>query len=263
MHRFFVEEQVNPELLKQQGASITLPEKLAHQVRDVLRLTLDERLVLLDNSGEETLCSVRKSGRGEVVVEVLERQRGRNESAVNITLCQGLLKSARFEWVLEKGTELGVTTFIPTACQRSMSGLAEAGSAKQKRWQRIIQEASEQCGRARVPTLSPIRPLMHVLSDIPDGTLALMPWEEEHQQTLRSVLREALTNYEDAPTHRFSVMIFIGPEGGLTREEIMMARRHGATIVTLGERILRAETAAIASIANIMYEVEMRHRGRT
>ncbi|GHO44745.1 16S rRNA (uracil(1498)-N(3))-methyltransferase [Ktedonospora formicarum] len=263
MHRFFVEGQVEPGLLKQQGTSISLPDNLAHQVRDVLRLALNERLVLLDNSGEETHCAVRKSTRSEVIVEILERLRGVSESPVEITLCQGLLKSARFEWILEKGTELGVTTFAPTTCQRSMAGLSEAGNAKQKRWQRIIQEAAEQCGRSRIPTLQPIRPLMHMLADIPDGTLALMPWEEERKQTLRTTLREAMTNYDEAPTHHFRIMLFIGPEGGLTQEEIMMARRQGATIVTLGERILRAETAAIASIANIMYEVETTLKGKS
>jgi 16S rRNA (uracil1498-N3)-methyltransferase len=266
MHRFFIEEaQVEPALLRQKGMAILLPENVAHQVRDVLRLALDERLVLLDNSGEETLCAVKKSARGEVVVEVLERQRGKSESPVEVMLCQGMLKSARFEWILEKGTELGVSAFLPTTCQRSTTGLEEAGTSKQKRWLRIIQEASEQCGRARVPTLLPVRPLMHVLGDIPEGTLALMPWEEERTQTLRSVLRDAMTNYEEAPTQRLRVMLFIGSEGGFMAEEVMMARRHGAKIVTLGERVLRAETAAIASIANIMYEIEttLRSRGTT
>ena len=167
---------------------VTLPDKIAHQVRDVLHLGEGEQLVLLDNSGDEFLVAIVKSGRAGVEVEVLERRRGKSESTVRIVLCQGLLKSARFEWILEKGTELGVAVFAPMLCRRSMAGLEEAGSAKIQRWQRIMQEAAEQCGRARLPELLPIRPLLHALSDIPRGALAFMPWEEEHGQSLREGL---------------------------------------------------------------------------
>jgi 16S rRNA (uracil1498-N3)-methyltransferase len=228
---------------------LSLPDKIAHQVRDVLRLAVGESLILLDNSGDENICAVASSSRAGVVVQLQERHRGRRESPVQIILCQGLLKSARFEWILEKGTELGVTTFVPTLCRRSMAGLEEAGPSKVQRWQRIIQEATEQCGRSRIPTLSPIRPLMHALNDIPAGALALMPWEEEQAVSLRFALREQATPPQ-------TVVLFIGPEGGLMAEEVALAQRHGVQSVTLGRRILRAETAAIAAVANVMYELE-------
>ena len=232
------------------GETLTLPDKLAHQVRDVLRLAVGETLILLDNSGDEAICTVARSSRAGVEVQLQERRPGSRESPVQIILCQGLLKSARFEWILEKGTELGVTTFVPTLCRRSMSGLEEAGPSKVQRWQRIIQEATEQCGRSRIPTLSPIRPLMHALNDIPSGALALIPWEEEQAVSLRSALHTA--NLSSPPT----VVLFIGPEGGLMAEEVALAQRHGVQSVTLGRRILRAETAAIAVVANVMYELE-------
>src|ERR1051326_3691081 len=121
MHRFFVP----PKLLQAADASttITLPDKLAHQVRTVLHLTPGEHMILLDNSGQEFLCSVVNSNRASVTVEVQQRRAGLPESSIRITLCQGLLKSARFEWILEKGTELGVASFVPMLCRRSMSGL--------------------------------------------------------------------------------------------------------------------------------------------
>src|SRR5579885_2503704 len=248
MHRFFVA----PELLATSTTTIMLPEKQSHQIRDVLRLAVDEQLVLLDNSGDEWLCAVSRSSRAGVEVTVLERRPGKSESPVRIILCQGLLKSARFEWILEKGTELGVASFVPLLCRRSMSGLEETGPAKLQRWQRIIQEAAEQCGRARLPELLPIRPLMHALNDIPPGATALMPWEEEHTTSLRTALRAA-DRFAESPT---TVILFIGPEGGLTAEEVTLGRRHGVQSVTLGPRILRAETAALAAIANIMHELE-------
>jgi 16S rRNA (uracil1498-N3)-methyltransferase len=235
------------------GETLTLPDKLAHQVRDVLRLAVGETLILLDNSGDEAICTVTRSSRAGVEVQLQERRTGPRESPVQIILCQGLLKSARFEWILEKGTELGVTTFVPTLCRRSMAGLEEAGPSKVQRWQRIIQEATEQCGRSHIPTLSPIRPLMHALNDIPAGALALIPWEEEQAVSLRSALHTAHREQISGPP---TVVLFIGPEGGLMAEEVALAQRHGVQSVTLGRRILRAETAAIAAVANVMYELE-------
>ncbi len=248
MHHFFVE----PALLAGTPERVMLPDNLAHQVRDVLHLGVGEQLVLLDNSGDEVLATVAKSGKAGVETQLIERRAGKNESPVRIILCQGLLKSARFEWILEKGTELGVAAFVPTLCRRSMAGLEEAGPAKIQRWQRIIQEAAELCGRARLPELSPIRPLMHALNDIPDGARALMPWEEEQEVSLRDVL----STYPRADSQSITVVLFIGPEGGLTVEEVTLARRHGATTVTLGPRIMRAETAALAAVANVMYALE-------
>jgi 16S rRNA (uracil1498-N3)-methyltransferase len=288
MHRFFVA----PELVQQSGALITLPAELAHQLRDVLHLQVDEQIALLDNSGDEILAAIATVSKSAVHVRLLERRAGKSESHVRIILCQGLLKSARFEWVLEKGTELGVFVFSPVLCRRSLAGLEDAGTSKTQRWQRIITEAAEQSGRARLPALLPIRSLKDALDDIPPGALALMPWEEEHALTLRDALRNIVLsrggggvdegwgplrspssqqvgdeNFEPLRSPSFSksltqtgttitVVLFIGPEGGLTEEEVKQAHQRGAQIVSLGPRILRAETAALAAVANVMYELE-------
>ncbi len=249
MHRFFVHDTGLSLQQTSLGSQLVLPEKLAHQVRDVLHLHTGEQLILLDNSGDEFVAEVTRVERKMVEVQVVERRAGKSESPVGIMLCQGLLKSARFEWILEKGTELGVSVFSPILCQRSTAGLEDAGSAKIQRWQRILQEATEQCGRARLPKLLPIRPLTHALEHTPTTALALMPWEEEHSQSLRNVLRSS--NGQEK-----TVMLFIGPEGGLTSEEVQLAQQHGVQSVTLGQRILRAETAALAAVANVMYELE-------
>ncbi len=247
MHRFFVA----PELL--QSETIQLPEKLAHQVRDVLHLAVGEQLLLLDNSGDEALCTVTRSGRKDVEVELIERRAGKPDSPVHIILCQGLLKSARFEWILEKGTELGVAVFAPILCRRSAPGLEDAGPGKRQRWQRILQEATEQCGRARIPELHPIRPFTQALNDIPPGAVALIPWEEERDYSLRDALKVIERREKKSP---LTIVLFIGPEGGLLAEEVSQARQHGVQPVTLGTRILRAETAALATVASVMYELE-------
>jgi 16S rRNA (uracil1498-N3)-methyltransferase len=254
MHRFFIATQGRPTIVP--GEVVSLPEKLAHQVRDVLHLTVGEQLVLLDNSGYELVSVIARSSRSEVEIEVLECRVGKSESPVHIVLCQGLLKSTRFEWLLEKGTELGVGTFAPVVCHRSMSGLESAGLAKIRRWQRIIQEATEQCGRARLPALLPIRSLAHALNDIAPDALAVMPWEEAREASLHDALQVIHPKgFQDTPA-TMTVVLFIGPEGGLAAEEVGLAQEHGVQVVTLGQRILRAETAALATVANVMYELE-------
>ena len=274
MHRFFVP----PELLKTTNIDVPLPKELAHQIRDVIRLDIGEQLLLLDNSGDEILATVAKNYRASVEVHLLERRTGRSEPTIRIILCQGLLKSTRFEWILEKGTELGVSVFSPIICRRSMVGLEDAGSSKIQRWQRIIQEAAEQSGRSRLPELLPIRPLEDALNDIPLNALAIMPWEEERTHTLHNVLTTPIhsdgnvgatlavarsktpetTSNLSTPTSQVptTIVLFIGPEGGLMAEEVVLAQRRGVQVVTLGIRILRAETAAIATVANVMYELE-------
>jgi 16S rRNA (uracil1498-N3)-methyltransferase len=305
MHRFFVA----PELVRQLHADIPLPAELAHQLRDVLHLQVGEQIVLLDNSGDEILATIASVSKSAVGVQPLERRAGRSESPVRIILCQGLLKAARFEWILEKGTELGVSIFSPILCRRSMAGLEDAGTSKIQRWQRIIQEAAEQSGRTRLPELLPIRSLKDALKDILPGALALMPWEEERDVTLRDALRDGIYrvgssvdegdrkgppstfphprpyyDYEGDPSvhsrggggvdegrgplrspsnqllparhNQITIVLFIGPEGGLTIEEVKLAQRHGAQVVSLGSRILRAETAALAAVASVMYELE-------
>src|SRR6266487_3749723 len=277
MHRFFVPPELLANLAPARGATtslsqeslgnvvaplagassnlISLPKDLAHQVRDVLRLNPGEQLLLLDNSGEEILATVAKTSKTSVEVQLHERRPGKSEPTVRIILYQGLLKSARFEWILEKGTELGVSVFSPILCRRSMAGLEDTGSTKIQRWQRILQEATEQCGHARLPELLPIRPLIHALNDIPPDVLALIPWEEEHDLSLRDALRTAVAERQEKKTP-LTVVLFVGPEGGLLAEEIMLARRYNVQPVTLEPRILRAETAALTAVANVMYELE-------
>jgi 16S rRNA (uracil1498-N3)-methyltransferase len=137
-----------------------------------------------------------------------------------------------------------------------MAGLEDAGPSKQQRWQRIIQEAAEQCGRSRLPELLPARPLQSALNDIPPGALALMPWEEEHGRTLREALVSLVSALNRGDSQPITVVLFIGPEGGLMAEEVTLAQCYGVQVVSLGQRILRAETAALAAVANVMYELD-------
>lgn len=255
MHRFFV----SPDALRAQP--VTLTGDQAHQVRRVLRLRLGDRAILLDGQGwayEAVLIALNEA---DAKFQLLQRRLAEGEPAVHLTLYQAVLKGERFEWVLQKGTEVGVGAFVPLVCARNVVDDLDAIEGKRERWQRIIREAAEQSGRGRLPALSPATlfsravatsaaPLpapMARLSSEPQP-LRLIPWEEERGTRLRDVLRGCNL----APGTRIEVLV--GPEGGFTAQEIDLARRYGIRPVTLGPRILRAETAGVVAAALILYE---------
>ncbi|HEV2458264.1 MAG TPA: RsmE family RNA methyltransferase [Ktedonobacterales bacterium] len=227
-----------------EGAEIVLPLEIAHQARDVLRLAPGDRLWLLDGVGGEYPAELVVVERGRVTARLGARQEGRAEPAARVVLCQGVLKAAKLELVLQKCTELGVAAFVPLLTERAVAAAEEASKAKRRRWVKIVTEAVEQCGGTRLPQLSAPRPLVRALAEVPLGAVALIPWEEERATPLRAALHEAVALAGGMPSE---VWLFVGPEGGFAAGEVALARRHGAIAVTLGPRILRAETAAIVA----------------
>jgi 16S rRNA (uracil1498-N3)-methyltransferase len=244
MHRFFVP----PETLNQDSVFITGP--LAQQMHTVLRLRPGEQVVLLDNSGWEYAVVLTEVAVRHVRGQVRGRSVRSNEPRTKITLYQSVLKGNRFEWALQKGTELGISEFVPIIASRCiLQNLADA-EAKFPRWQRVILEAAEQCGRAKFPALLPALMFSAACERAGKGQgLALLPWEGETTFSLKWMLRPP------SGERPFSVSLFIGPEGGFTAEEVALAADYGVRAVTLGPRVLRAETAGIAAAAAILYEM--------
>jgi 16S rRNA (uracil1498-N3)-methyltransferase len=246
LHRFFVP----PELLAQE--SVRLTGALAHQIHNVLRMQPGQQVTLLDNSGWEYTVGLTAVSSKEVQGQVVERSVKANEPRTKITLYQSVLKGSRFEWALQKGTELGVSEFVPVIASRCiLQNLADA-EAKFPRWQRVILEAAEQCGRAKFPALLPAVMFAAACERAGDGgSLALMPWEEETTFTLKWVLRPQ----GNGIARPFNISLLVGPEGGFTAEEASRAAGYGIRTVTLGPRILRAETAGMVAAAAIFYEM--------
>ena len=120
------------------GAEIDLPAEIAHQARDVLRLRVGDTLTLLDGAGGEFAAEIVALDRKRVAARLGERARGLAEPPVRVVLCQGMLKAAKFEWVLQKGTELGVAAFVPLLCERAGKAAEEASEPKRLRWDRIL-----------------------------------------------------------------------------------------------------------------------------
>lgn len=224
-----------------------LPGGVAHQVRDVLRLGPGASLTLLDGDGGEWPATVASADRKRVVARLGVRRVCAAEPSARVVLCPGLLKAAKLEWVFQKGTELGITAFAPVICARGRALGDELGGGKRDRWRRILVEATEQCGRARVPSLADPTPLALALAELPPSAIGLMPWEGEHTRSLRQVLAGALGAHPSSKVPE--VWIFIGPEGGFAAHEVALARERDVVPVTLGPRILRAESAAIVAAA--------------
>lgn len=247
MHRFFVP----PEVIA--TGTVSLEGLLAHQIANVLRLRPGDRICLLDNSGWEVEVEIGPFPRQGVAGKVVRRSLAASEPRTKITIYQALLKADRFEFVLQKGTELGAVGFVPLITARTVLGaVGEADSPRRQRWQRIIVEAAEQSGRGRLPQLHPAV-LLQSACETASG-LSLIPWEGERTVGLRAVLREHFAAEAKGHARPFSVNLFIGPEGGFTEAEVHLARRHGAIPVSLGPRILRAETAAVVAAAAVLYE---------
>ena len=159
-----------------------------------------------------------------------------------LTLLQGLPKGDKLELVLQKGTELGVAAFFPVVTARAVSRPKDA-EAKAQRWRKIVSEAARQCGRADVPEVAAPGPLADAVAALPKDTRLLVLDEEE--RALR--LSDALT---DAP-----LALVVGPEGGLSREEVAQLKAAGGVSVTLGPRVLRTETAALAALAVLLHRM--------
>jgi 16S rRNA (uracil1498-N3)-methyltransferase len=237
-YRFFVA----PESFS--GDSVQVADAdLARQISRVLRLGPGDRVLLLDGAGDACEVELTAISRDQVAGRVLTRQAA-VEPAVDLTAYVALLRPERFEWVLQKGTELGVSRFVPVQFARSLS----ADGRKDERWQRIIREAAEQACRGRLPALSAPQRFADACAAAAAADLPLILWEGTAPH-----LRDALRRAGPAPA---TVAILSGPEGGVAEEELTAAIERGMMPVSLGPRILRAETAPIAAVAAICYELD-------
>ncbi|MCH7577711.1 MAG: 16S rRNA (uracil(1498)-N(3))-methyltransferase [Chloroflexi bacterium] len=241
MRRFFVP----PDVLG--SREVDLPPELARRLATVLRLKRGERLVLADGSGRDYEVELTAVSPRSATAAVVAERPSPPEPSLELVLYQSLIRPQRFELVLEKGTELGVSRFVPLMSSRAQVR-TEGGTQRAARWRRIVTEAAEQSGRGRVPAIDPPSLFEDAVSASGGPGIRLLPWEGERSQGLRSYLRAL----EDRPA---AVSVFIGPEGGFAEDEVRLAREAGCVPISLGPRILRSETAGIVAAALVMHEL--------
>jgi len=243
MHRFFVSEE------NLRGQQVVFTSRQAHQIRNVLRMISGDHVVVLDNTGCEYTVILTKVGRQDVVGEVISRQQAQAEPNTQIKLYQSLLAREKFEWVLQKCTEVGVASFVPIVTERSIVRRQDAITPRKlSRWRDIITEAAEQSGRGRIPQIEDPVNFADAVSRLGDFDRYLIGTLGTNGVSIKEVLQFG----SDEPV---TVALFIGPEGGFTDGEVAGACSQGATAFSLGKRVLRTETAAVVASAVILYEL--------
>jgi len=242
MTRFFVD----PASL--QADRISLSKGDSHHLLRVMRAEVGSTFTAL-TEGQVHTCRLVEVENERAVGQVVSTATAPGEPTVYIALFQGLAKGDKLESVVQHGTEVGISEFIPVATSRSVVKLDPKKAVERvDRWQRIAREAAEQSKRGAMPRVGPVISWREAIGRCSEFDLVLVPWEEGGEP-LRTVL-----NRVPAPAGRkLRIAIFIGPEGGLTLDEVAFAREKGAMVVTLGPRILRTETAGMATAVAVLY----------
>ncbi len=241
MHRFFISKE---EIIDDKAI---VKGQDARHIRDVIRLKEGEMIQLVTES-QVMLCILDEVSREKVSARIVEKMGKLNEPPIKLTLFQGLPKAAKMETILQKCTEVGVSSFYPVATERSVVKIKEVSKESKKldRWSTIIEEASKQSIRDSIPKLGRILSFSEMLSFVKDKKV-LVPYELERTNTLRGFIEDAKGSEE--------ICIIIGPEGGFEEDEIMELKKAGAHTVTLGRRILRTETAGLVVASILLYEL--------
>lgn len=241
MHRFFLPAQ------NIHQNQVTFPGDISRQLNLVLRLKPGAVVIVLDGKGMEYQTRLLEVSSTQATGEVVSTKLSTTEPSTKLTLLLCLTQREKFEWMLQKCTEMGASTFVPVLSSRSLVQSNREVDSKLERWQRILREAAEQSHRGIIPELrSPIRFEEAIRREEWKNDCRLIPWEEEKSLDIHTVLHKN-------PPKR--VTLTIGPEGGFTEEEVKDAKSAGFIPVSLGPRILRMETAAIAASAIVLYEL--------
>jgi 16S rRNA (uracil1498-N3)-methyltransferase len=243
MQHFFI----NPESI--QDGVVTFPEDISRQIKNVLRLKLKtDAVIVLDNSGWEYLVQLTGAKGQTVIGEITGKQIGRPEPQVGLRLCYSLTRREKMETILQKATEIGVTSFQPYISSRSLVQDGRQNSARQERLNAIMREAAEQSMRSKLPVLTPVLTYEEMLAAVKDCAVKLVAWEST--AIVSQVCPEMLRVAENGKPE---IALLIGPEGGFSSDEVKLAEKYGFQQISLGTNILRMETACIAGCAIIRH----------
>jgi 16S rRNA (uracil1498-N3)-methyltransferase len=241
MRRFFVEE------IPEQCRTLVIKGSEARHITRVLRMKAGDRLVLTDRKGARFQSRIELVRKQEVTVLLEKPVPAPPEAEVEMILCQALLKAKAMDFVIQKASELGVHQILPFSSERTVVQAADDKPNRIRHWREIAVNASMQSNRSCPPRVAPPCSLHTVIEQLKDKiALKVVLWEDEKSQDLKSFLR-------GSPPLK-TIAGVIGPEGGFSTEEVDRFRQGGFTSVSLGHRILRAETAAVALLSILQYE---------
>lgn len=245
MQRFFID----PRYID--GNDVTFPEEIERQIRKVLRLESMDAVVVLDNTGMTYLVELEVKHGQPIRGIVVDKEPGRAEPKTGLCLCFSLSKKEKLEWIFQKCTEIGVTIFKPFISSRSLVQDADSFEAKRDRYTTIAKEAAEQSMRSVMPIIMPVKSFEALVAEKTDAS-KIIPWEGT--ATVMRMQRESICCPKgDKPRE---IRVLIGPEGGFSREEVEQAEEYGYHQVSLGETLLRMETACVVATAVIRHLCE-------
>ncbi|HHW47176.1 MAG TPA: 16S rRNA (uracil(1498)-N(3))-methyltransferase [Clostridiaceae bacterium] len=243
MPKFFISEE------NITGGKISITGEDVNHIRNVLRLERGDNLTLCDGKRKDYTVEIESFETGRILTNIVNVEENRSEPPVEAILFQGIPKSDKMDLIIQKSVELGIGKIYPVVTERTVVKLGTQKDIenKLKRWQRISLEAAKQCGRGIIPEVKNPVSFKEALALASSSQLGLLPYEKETAKSLKQYLRTGnVIN---------SVSIMIGPEGGFSDKEIEWAAIEGLNMVTLGPRILRTETAGIAVLSILMYEL--------
>lgn len=232
LHRFFLEGQLID------GALLRCPKELAYQLTSVLRVKSGDEVIVFNGSGYDFRTRVEQIKRKECTLRIVDSFVPNREPKRRVILFQSLIKKEKFEWVLQKGTEVGISEFVPVIAERSVRRGFDLG-----RLQKITKEAAEQAGRAFVP----------IIRDPMVFERAIDFTSHRGYQTFFASFGARPEERVAAYPSKYQVALFIGPEGGWTEKEIEKARTAGYLVITLGKLTFRSETAAIVAAYQLLH----------
>lgn len=238
MRRFFIHEPLT-DIVKIQGED-------AHHITHVLRYKAGQSLIVVDGSGKIAQTEITEIASNTVIVKILEYLEANTEAPIEVTLAQCLPKSDKMDFIVQKAVELGISNIRPLMSENCVVKYdAAKKEARQKKWQKVANEAAKQCGRTILPSVEPIVPLKDLFLELDPNIEVLMCYEGQADCSLKELL---------TTTTASKFLIIIGPEGGFSPAEAQFCKDKGAKIVTMGPRILRTETASLAAVSLVMYQ---------
>lgn len=227
---------------------ITLSDKdRIHHIKDVLRFKINDKVIIFDEKGNEYVCFIKEFINDKVILEIKDRQLFSRKEKIMITVACAIPKASRMDEIIDKLTQLGVERIIPMETERMIVKLDKHKKIlRQDRWKKIALNASLQSQRNTLPIIEPIKDIKQLLSDLEGFDLKLILTLSGERKLLKEVLEESKPK---------NILVLIGPEGDFAEEELDLAKSRGCILVSLGDLVLRVETAAVAAVSFIrLYE---------
>lgn len=234
------------------GNKIKIIGQDVNHIKRVLRLKENERINICNKDNQKNyIAFIEKMNEDNIICNIIEEKMQNAEPSTYIHLFQGLPKFDKMEYIIEKGTEIGISEITPVQMVRSIVKLDEKRAmGKALRWQKIAEVAAKQSGRDIIPKINNVIKLKTIFEKIKNYDIVLLAYENEQNNKLKTVLKQLSSQLD------LKIAIIIGPEGGIDDTELELMKQNNVNSISLGNRILRTETASLVLVSNILYELE-------